>query len=54
MEDKNYIIFADGSFMRAYTTFKEAMWDADFYQLMHKEVVIYKAVVRNGETIDKK
>lgn len=53
MEDKNYVIFADGNFMRTYKTFKEAMWDAEFYQLMHKEVVIYKAVVRNGEELKK-
>ena len=54
MENKRYVLFADGNFMRAYDTFKEALWDSEFYQLMHKEVSIYQEVVKNGEEIKHK
>lgn len=46
---EKYLIIADGEIIKSYTTFKQAMWDVDFYKLMYKEVTIYQQVVKNGE-----
>ena len=48
---EKYIIIADGEIIKSYKTFKEAMWDMDFFQLMYNEVSIYQQVVKNGETV---
>ena len=48
---EKYIIVADGEIIKSYKTFKEAMWDMDFFQLMYHEVCIYQQVVKNGETV---
>ena len=48
---EKYIIVADGEIIKTYKTFKEAMWDMDFFQLMYHEVCIYQQVVKNGETV---
>lgn len=48
---EKYIIIADGEIIKSYKTFKEAMWDMDFFQLMYNEVCIYQQVVKNGETV---
>ena len=48
---EKYIIIADGEIIKSYKSFKEAMWDMDFFQLMYNEVCIYQQVVKNGETV---
>ena len=48
---EKYIIIADGEIIKSYKTFKEALWDMDFFQLMYNEVSIYRQVVKNGETV---
>lgn len=48
---EKYVIIADGEIIKSYKTLKEAMWDLDFFQLMYKEVSIYRKVVQNGDPV---
>ena len=47
---EKYLIIADGEVIKSYDSFKKAMWDIEFFQLMYKEVTIYQQVVKNGES----
>ena len=46
-----YIIVADGSILKTYNSFKDALKDADFFSLMYDEVLIYRLILRNGESV---
>lgn len=46
---EKYVIIADGEVVKTYPTFKAAMWDVEFFQLMYKEVAVYQMILKNGE-----
>lgn len=47
----NYILIGDWQIIKSYKTFKEAMWDLGFYQLMYSDVRIYQLAVQNEEIV---
>ena len=48
---EKYLIIADGEIIKSYKSFKEAMWDMEFFQLMYHEVSIYQQIVKNGDAV---
>lgn len=48
---EEYIIICDGEIIKSYKNFKQAEWDVRFYELIYKDVCIYKLVLKNGEPV---